>query len=67
VPALKTSKPTIAEAPQLLRVSDLSAGIELRQSPSLLKPSQARLLRNWSLQEPGALLVFPGWESFSTA
>lgn len=63
---LSTRKPTIAEAPQLLRVDDLSAGLELRQSASLLKPEQARLLRNWSLQEPGALVVYPGWDTFST-
>lgn len=66
MPGLKTQRTRIASSPQLLRVDDLSGGIELRQSPSLLKPSQARLLRNWSLQEPGALVTFPGWESFST-
>lgn len=66
MPKLATRKPRVASEPQLLRVDDLSAGIELRQSPSLLKPSQARLLRNWSLQEPGALVTYPGWETFST-
>src|SRR5919106_685578 len=66
MPSLKTRKTRIAAVPQLLRVDDLSGGLELRQSPSLLKPSQARLLRNWSLQEPGALVTFPGWASFSS-
>ena len=67
MPSLRTTKPKIARVPQLLRVDDLSGGLELRQSPSLLKPEQARLLRNWSLQEPGALVTYPGWESFSTS
>src|SRR3954469_21189044 len=61
-----TKRTRIAEVPQLLRVDDLSLGLELRQSPSLLKPGQARLLRNWSLQEPGALATYPGWMAFST-
>lgn len=64
--ALKTRKPTIASVPQLLRADDLSAGLELRLSASLLQPSQSRLLRNWSLEEPGALVTYPGWRTFST-
>lgn len=63
---LTTRKPRISSVPQLLRVDDLSGGIELRMSPSLLKPNQARLLRNWSLEEPGALVTYPGWTAFST-
>lgn len=66
MPALKTRTPTVAAVPQDLRVDDLSGGLELRRSASLLQPDQARLLRNWSLQEPGALVVSPGWLSFST-
>ena len=62
----QTRRPRISSVPQVLRVDDLSAGLELRVSPSLLKPNQARLLRNWSLQEPGALVTYPGWETFST-
>ena len=66
MPSLKTRRPTVSATPQILRVDDLSGGLELRRSPSLLQPDQARLLRNWSLQEPGALVVYPGWASFST-
>lgn len=66
MPAIKTRKPTVSSAPQMLRVDDLSGGLELRRSASLLQPDQARLLRNWSLREPGALVVYPGWKSFST-
>lgn len=32
-----------------------------------MKPNRARTLLNWSLEEPGALIVFPGWLSHSTA
>lgn len=53
--------------PELLLVDDLSAGIDLRRSPSLLKANRAIRLRNWSLEEPGALLPVPGWLSYSTA
>jgi hypothetical protein len=52
--------------PELLTVQDLSAGIDLRTSPSLMKPNRARRLRNWSLQEPGCLVTYPGWSVFST-
>jgi hypothetical protein len=48
-------------------VEDLSGGLDLKKAPTLLKPNRARVLRNWSLREPGALSVFPGWRSFSTA
>ncbi len=66
MPKLSTRKTRIAAQAQVLGVDDLSGGLELRQSPSLLKPTQSRLLRNWSLREPGALVTFPGWEDFST-
>jgi hypothetical protein len=46
-------------------VEDLSAGLDMRKAATLLKPNRARVLRNWSLREPGALIVFPGWSSFS--
>lgn len=67
MPSLSTRRASVSPAPQILRVEDLSGGLELRRSASLLKPDQARLLRNWSLEEPGALNVYPGWLSFSTA
>jgi hypothetical protein len=47
-------------------VTDLSAGLDLRKAPTLLKPNRSRILRNWSLREPGALNVFPGWASHSS-
>jgi hypothetical protein len=49
------------------RVSDLSGGLDQRKAPTLLKANRARVLQNWSLREPGALVVYPGWTTFSTA
>lgn len=52
--------------PTLLTASDLSGGLDLRTSPSLVQPNRARRLRNFSLQNPGELQVYPGWLAFST-
>jgi len=62
----KTSRTTVASVAQALAVTDLSGGLDVRTSPSLLKPNQSRLLRNWSLREPGALVTRLGWDEFST-
>jgi hypothetical protein len=51
---------------QLVAVDDLTGGVDLRRSPSLMQPTRARVLRNVSLQEPGAWQPFPGWRTFST-
>ena len=68
MPSVSTKRRATATLePELLQVDDLSAGLDLRRSPSLLKPNRARRLRNWSLEEPGALVVYPGWLSYSTA
>lgn len=48
-------------------VEDLTGGLDQRKAATLLKPSRSRVLRNYSLREPGALIVWPGWLSFSTA
>lgn len=50
---------------RLMSVEDLSGGLDLRKAPTLLKPNRCRVCRNWSLREPGALVVFPGWETKS--
>lgn len=47
-------------------VDDLSGGLDQRKAATLLKPNRARVLRNWSLREPGALIVFPGFAAHST-
>jgi hypothetical protein len=48
-------------------VADLSGGLDQRKAATLLSSDRARVLRNWSLREPGALNVFPGHLQFSTA
>lgn len=50
----------------LVSVEDLSGGLDQRKAPTLLKANRARVLRNFSLREPGALVVYPGWETFSS-
>jgi hypothetical protein len=52
---------------QLVAVDDLTGGVDLRRSPSLLQTTRARVLRNVSLQEPGAWQPYPGWRTHSTA
>ena len=51
---------------QLVPINDLTAGVDLRHSPTLIQPERARFLRNVSLQEPGAWQPFPGWQTRST-
>lgn len=44
-----------------------SEGVDLRLSQTLLPAGRARTLVNWSLEEPGALVMAPGWQHFSTS
>lgn len=62
----KTRSATAGKAYQLLPVIGPSGGVDLRTSPTLLKPERARTLVNFSLTEPGALVVRPGYSAFST-
>lgn len=64
--ATATRRVKVSSETQLLPVEDQSGGIDLRRSPSLMKSNRARSLVNFSLEEPGALIVFPGWLNFST-
>lgn len=65
--ATATKRARVSSDYQLLSVEDLSGGIDLRRSPSLMKPNRARILLNWSLEEPGALIVYPGHVGYSTS
>lgn len=58
---------TIGKGYQLIPVLGPSEGIDLRLSPTLLAPGRATTLTNWSLEQPGALVMAPGWRHFSTA
>jgi hypothetical protein len=64
--SLKSRQPRAAPVYQALPVTDLTGGIDLRRSPTLLDPTRSVVCRNFSLAEPGALRVRPGFESFSS-
>lgn len=64
---VKAQKTKPGSGYQLIAVEDLSGGLDLRKAATLVEPNRARVLRNWSIREPGALVVYPGWASFSTA
>lgn len=51
---------------QQVTVSDLSGGLDLRRSPTLLAPNRARVLMNHSLATPGELVVRAGYQAFSS-
>lgn len=62
----KTSRPQAAKTYQLLSIIGPTAGVDLRSAPTLLATDRARSLVNFSLTEPGALSVRPGYLRFST-
>ncbi len=51
---------------QALEVHDLTGGMDLRRTPTLVAPNRSVLCRNFSLSEPGALRVRPGYQAFSS-
>lgn len=64
--ALKTRSPRAQKSPQLLPVEDMTGGVDLRRSQTLLGSNRARTLLNYSLEEPGALIVRPGYLAASS-
>lgn len=52
---------------QMLPVIGPSAGLDLRTAPTLMQPDRARTLVNFSLAEPGALVMRSGFQAFSTS
>lgn len=67
MPSLQTRRPRVATDYQLLSVTGPTAGVDLRTEQTLLSPDRARSIVNFSLTEPGALVVRPGYQRFSTA
>ena len=63
---LKTRRPQASPVPQLIELQDLSGGLDLRRSPTLIGPTRGRVLRNMSLSEPGALGPRPGYQAYSS-
>jgi hypothetical protein len=51
----------------IFQVRDLTAGVNLRPSPTVIRPNQATRLLNTLISNPGELGVYPGFETFSTA
>ena len=64
--ALKTHGAQTNRTYQLVDVTDLSGGLDLRRSPTLLAPDRARVLMNHSLSTPGELPVRAGYAQWST-
>ena len=62
---MATSK-TPGRAYQTIDVTDLSGGLDLRRSPTLIAPDRARVLMNHSLATPGELVVRAGYRAFTT-
>lgn len=65
--ALKRMKTALDSALQFLKVADPSGGLDLRRSPTLLDADRSRVCRNFTLNEPGALKVYPGWAEWLTS
>src|SRR5215831_3664540 len=65
-PGLKAQKAESGKGYQLIPVIGPSDGVDLRLSQTLLPPSRAKTLINFSLEEPGSLVVRPGYLRFST-
>lgn len=67
MPSVKARSPRLASVPQEAPVTDMTGGLDLRRSQTLMAPDRSRTLRNWSLEEPGALIVGPGYTQVSSA
>lgn len=63
---LRATNPAAPRSYQHVSITDLSGGLDLRRSPTLLGPDRARVLRNYSLATPGEISVRPGYLAFST-
>lgn len=67
MPTIRTRSPLVSRQKQLLQIQDLTGGVDLRRSQTLLESNRGRTYKNWSLEEPGALVVRKGYRSASTA
>lgn len=65
-PSVTAARPQANPTYQVAQISDLSGGLDLRRSPTLLAPDRARVLRNFALSTPGEIVVRPGYALFST-
>lgn len=51
----------------IFQVKDLTAGVNLRPTPTTIKPNQALFLQNTLIANVGELGVYPGWRTFTTS
>jgi hypothetical protein len=63
---LNAKRPTAPRTYQHVAVNDLSGGLDLRRSPTLLGADRARTLTNYSIATPGEIAVRPGYQAFSS-
>ena len=66
MPTLKSRRTVAQSVYQSLPIEDLTGGLDLRRTPTLLDPKRSVVCRNFSLAEPGALRVRSGFASFSS-
>jgi hypothetical protein len=64
--SLKSKRPVAQSVYQSIPIQDLTGGIDLRRSPTLLESQRSVVCRNFSLAEPGALRVRAGYASYSS-
>lgn len=51
----------------IFQVKDLTAGVNLRPTPTTIRPNQSLLLQNTLISNVGELGVYPGWKAFSAS
>lgn len=64
--AIKSRRATAQSVYQTIPVPDLTGGIDLRRTPTLVDSKKCVVCRNFSLAEPGALRVHAGYVAFSS-
>lgn len=67
MPKVATRRAVAQAVYQTIPVGDLTGGLDLRRTPTLVDDKRSRVCRNFSLAEPGALRVRAGYEAFTTS
>jgi hypothetical protein len=67
MPKVSSRRPNANPVYQTIPIGDLTGGLDLRRTPTLLAPDRSQVCRNFSLAEPGALRVRAGYEAFTTS
>lgn len=61
----RAAGPSLAVKTSVVRVSDLTGGLDRRTTPTLMRPERAQTLRNWRLSVVGRLTPRPGFSRWS--